>query len=222
MKIVIFEPHPDDLLFGVGHIIFDWIEQKHNIHVITVTDGRACYRKIDELAVKYPEDEVAKMRITEAKKVMNYLRLPIENLHLLYFHDAEGQKYVKEGIKKIKPLIKEAHRIVLPSNNSLHIDHQATHDIAKIAAKELDLKNTEFWVYFIPAYGTFKEDSKEKFFDITLPEKLKQKLQEWLQIYQSQKLIPLTWKLYTRYLKSTKRMRYAIYKFDDIGKYYNF
>jgi len=31
-KIVIFEPHPIDLLMGMGPIIFDWIEEKHDIH----------------------------------------------------------------------------------------------------------------------------------------------------------------------------------------------
>ena len=45
MKIVIFEPHPDDLLFGPGPIMFDWINKGHEIHVVTITDGRACCRE---------------------------------------------------------------------------------------------------------------------------------------------------------------------------------
>ena len=226
MKIVIFEPHPDDLLMGPGHILFDWIEEGHDIHVITVTDGRACYRlsknKIDDIAAKMTEDEVANMRINEAKKTIEFLGLPSQNHHLLHFHDDEGQKYVKEGIEKVKPLIKDANRLFFPSNNNLHVDHQATYDIATGAARDLNLKDIEYWVFFLPTYGKFQEDSKSKLIDITLTEERKEKLQEWLQIYQSHKYIKITWKLYTRYLKFTKQMVYGIYSFQDLGKYYNF
>ena len=163
VKIVIFEPHPDDLLFGPGPILLEWIKEKHEIHIITVTDGRACFRKSDEKNIaEIPEDEVAEMRINEAKKVVKFLGLPEENLHLLYFPDAESQKYVKEGIEKVKPLIRDAERLCLPSNHNLHEDHQATHDIAVGAARELNLQETEFWVYFIPTYGRLNEDSNGK------------------------------------------------------------
>ena len=77
MKIVVFEPHPDDLLFGPGAILLDWIEEKeHDIHIITITDGRACYRLADasdfasKNFVKLPEEKVAEMRINEGKKAI--------------------------------------------------------------------------------------------------------------------------------------------------------
>ncbi|MHA1257343.1 MAG: PIG-L deacetylase family protein, partial [Promethearchaeota archaeon] len=136
----------------------EWInEGNHDIHIITVTDGRACYRFADdalsEEAKNMTENEVAKMRITEAKKAIEFLGLPLENHHLLYFHDADGHKYVKEAIKKVKPIIKDADRIVFPSTHNIHADHQATHDIAIGAAKELNLTNIEYFVYFISSYG---------------------------------------------------------------------
>jgi len=223
-KIVIFEPHPDDLLFGPGPILLEWIKEKqHDIHIVTVTDGRACYRKSDEKdIIEIPEDEVAEMRINEAKKAVEFLGLPQENLHLLKLHDADGQKYVKEGIEKVKPLIRDAERLCLPSNHNLHEDHQATHDIAVGAARELNLSNIEYWVYFIPTYGRLKEDSKDKWVTIKITENGRKKMQDWLQIYQSQRKTKLTWKLYTRGIKSVKQMLYAIFKFEDIGKYHNF
>ena len=70
MKIIIFESHPDDLLFGPGPILLDWIEEGHDIHVITVTDGR---------------------------QAIKYLGIPLDNHHLLNFHDADSLKYVEEG-----------------------------------------------------------------------------------------------------------------------------
>jgi LmbE family N-acetylglucosaminyl deacetylase len=227
MKIFIFEPHPDDLLFGPGPILLNWIKEKENdIHVITVTDGRACYRSgedsYSEDVLTMTEDDVAKMRISEAKQVIKFLGLPAKNHHLFYFHDADGQKYVKEGIMKTIPLIKDGHRLVFPSTNNRHIDHQATHDIAIGAAKELKLKNIEYFVYFIPSYGKFQEDSKKNQFEYTIDESTASFLQKWLEIYQSQAKIKWTWKMYVRFIKKVRTWTYGIYKYDEMGKYFNF
>ncbi|NHJ19504.1 MAG: PIG-L family deacetylase [Candidatus Lokiarchaeota archaeon] len=227
MKIIIFEPHPDDLLFGPGPILLQWIKEgEHNIHVVTVTDGRACYRAskdmLSEDALKMTEDDVADMRINEAKHSIKFLRLPPENHHLFKFHDADGQKYVKEGITKATPLINGFDRIVLPSSHNLHVDHQATHDIAIGAAKELNLVNVEYFVYFIASYGKFKEDSKDKQFNYTIDEETAEILKEWLDIYKSQEKLKWTWKMYSRYLRKIRTWTYAKYNFEDIGKYYNF
>jgi len=226
MKILIFEPHPDDLLFGPGPILLEWIKQKaHEIYIVTVTDGRACFRASDDFlseeAKIMTEDQVAEMRINEAKNSIEFLGIPPENHHLLYFHDADGQKFVKEGIIKVKTLIKDADKIVLPSNHNLHADHQATHDIVKGVAIELSLTEAEYFVYFIASYGKFQEDSKDKQFQYTIDEERAALLSEWLNIYQSQAMIKWTWKMYTRYLKKIRTWTYARYTFNDIGKYYN-
>lgn len=223
----IFEPHPDDILFGPGPILLEWIEEKkHEIHVITVTDGRACYRSGQDVfspeVATLTEDDVANMRIKEAKEAISFLGLPEENHHLLYYHDADGQKYVPEAIEKVKPLIKEADRLVFPSKNNGHEDHQATHDIAKTAAKELGLKKAEYFIYFIPSYGQFKEDSLNKQFEYTISDEKAEILKEWLQIYQSQAKIKFTWKMYNHFLKKIRTWKYGIYEYEDMGKYYNF
>ena len=226
MKIVIFEPHPDDLLLGPGPILLEWIsEGNHDIHIITVTDGRACYRSevdnISEDAARMTEDDVAEMRISEAKKSVDFLGISPENHHIFYFHDAEGQKYVKEGIIKTKHLIKDADKIVFPSNQNLHVDHQATHDIAKGAAIELNLVNAEYFIYLISSYGKFQEDSKDKQFQYTIDEERAAFLSKWLNIYQSQAMMKWTWKMFTTYIKKIRTWTYARFTFNDIGKYYN-
>ena len=68
--------------------------------------------------------------------------------------------------------------------------------VATGAAKELNLKDIEYWVFFVPQYGRFKEDSKDKLVNITLTEERRKELQDWLQVYQSQKFYKNTWKLY--------------------------
>lgn len=226
MKIVIFEPHPDDLLFGPGPILLDWIEEGHEIHVITVTDGRACCRagadvfspEIKDLS----EDDIAQMRTNEAKQAIKYLGIPANQHHLLGFHDADGQKYVKEGIEKVKPIIKDADRLVLSSTNNLHEDHQASHDIAIGTAIELNLTNIEYFVFFEASYGRFKEDSKDKQFEFPISDECRQKLFEWYAIYKSQSYLKYTNKMYIGYLKKVKSMTYGLFQWNDIGKFYNF
>ena len=227
MKTVIFEPHPDDLLFGPGPILLDWInEGNHDIHIVTVTDGRACYRSGDDVFSEdvacMTEDDVAEMRISEAKKAIKFLGIPPENHHLFYFHDSDGHKYVKEGIKKAIPLIKDADRLVLPSTHNLHVDHQATHDIAIGAAIELNVTNIEYFVYFIASYGKFQDDSKDKQLQYIIDDERAALLSEWLNIYQSQSMMKWTWKMYTTYIHKARIWTYARYIFEDIGKYYNF
>jgi len=226
MKIVIFEPHPDDLLFGPGPILLDWIEEGNEIHVITVTDGRACCRAGADVfspEIKaMSEDDIAHMRTDEAKQVITYLGIPLENHHLLNFQDADGQKYVKRAIQKVKPIIKDSDRLVLSSTNNMHEDHQAAHDIAIGAAQELNLTDIEYFVFFIASYGRFQEDSKDKQFEFPISDECRKKLLEWYEIYKSQSHLKYTNRMYKRYLKKVEYMTYARFQWEDIGNYYNF
>jgi LmbE family N-acetylglucosaminyl deacetylase len=227
LKIYIFEPHPDDILFGPGPMLLDWIEEgNHDIHIITITDGRACYsagtgQYTDDVA-QMTEDDVAEMRIQEAKEAAEFLGLPERNHHLLYFHDADGQKYVEEAIEKVKKIVEDPDQFVIPSDNNEHVDHQATHDIAVGVAKELKLTGIDFFVYFIPTYGKFKEDSQDKQIKFTISQDRREKLLEWYQIYQSQHKMKFVNKMYTNFLKNVEERTYALFDYQDLGNYYNF
>ncbi len=226
MKIVIFEPHPDDLLLGAGHFVFDWLKEGHDLHIITITDGSKCYETSpEELSdeIRFMSaDKVRELRFQESKKVIEFLGLSQMNHHYLDFKDADGQKYVEEGIERVKGIIKDANRVVLPSKNNKHKDHQAAHDICMGAAKELNLKNLEYWVYFLPLYGVFNRDSEDKQILINISKTLRSRLLEWLQIYESQSLMPQFWKTLNRFIKYSRTRRIAIFELKDYGKYYNF
>ena len=222
LKIVILEPHPIDLLMSSGPMIFDWIEEGHDIHVITITDGRTFFKKYKDLATKMSEDDIADMRIIEAKKAIEFLKIPAKNLHTLDFENLKSQTSIKKGIERIKPLIKGANRILLPSNKNNDVNHQATYDIVRKVAQDLKLDLIDYWTYFIPGYGKFEEDSKSKLISIKIPKTRRQKLIEWLEIYQSQKLVIENWQEYVKSLSTAKSAKYGIYKFEDLGNYQNF
>lgn len=167
-KIVIFAPHPDDELLGAGGSILKWKDEGYNINIIYITDGRAAYRyerqmgrfdESNELS-KISENELAEIRMKEIDEVIEIINIPKENMHKFNFPDQNAKKHISEGIELSKNIIKDANRIILPSKNNSHEDHQATYDIAVGAAKELNLKDAEFYGYAL--YVAHKEPREKK------------------------------------------------------------
>ena len=159
MKIVVFAPHPDDEIFSCAGSILKWMKEGHNVHIVYVTDNRAFFswgKKNDQIIIeeahKYinlNDDQISEIALEEAKSVAKAFVFPNESVHLLKFHDQDALNQISRGITLIKKIIIDADRIVIPSDNNNHPDHQATHMMAKEAAIELNLLKTEFYVYAI-------------------------------------------------------------------------
>ena len=131
-----------------------WLEEGHDIHIIWFTDGRAGYRKAREEnalddceETKITEDELARIRLAEADAAGEYLGVKKENRHSLKFYDQELQNNIDDAIKEIEEIVIDANRLVIPSANNKHPDHQATHDIAVNVAQQLNLNDVEFYVF---------------------------------------------------------------------------
>jgi LmbE family N-acetylglucosaminyl deacetylase len=159
LKIVIFAPHPDDEIYGCGGTILKWIDEGHELHIVYVTDnrvliswGREHGQLLEKFAIDYldlTEDQIAEICLDEARLVSKAFGLPPENVHLFKFHDQDAINQINVGVQMAKFILKDANRVVLPSDNNNHPDHQATHTIAKAAALELNLTQLEFYVYAI-------------------------------------------------------------------------
>ena len=225
MKIVVFAPHPDDELIGAGGSILEWMEEGHDVHVIYISDGRAAYTyerrmgrlKESEETKTITEERLAEIRMKEVDDVVNFLKLPKKNVYKYKFPDQDVKSYIRDGIKRSKDIVKNASRIVLPSNNESHVDHQATHEIAVGAAKELNLPNLEFYVYAL--YVTNKAPTDKKIKIRTA--KYNKKVFEALLLYKSQQVLDLVW-LSFDVVKKRHFERFAVFKLSDKGKYYNF
>ncbi len=224
MKIVVFAPHPDDELGGAGGSILKWMEEGHEVHIIYISDGRAAYtfeRKMGRLVeaeeTQISEEELVAIRMKEIDDVIEYLNLPRQNIHKFMLPDQDVKNHIKEGIEKSKEIIKDADRIVLPSNNNVHEDHQATYDIAVGAAKELGLKEVEFYSYILYVRNKTPKE-KQVFIDIV---PYRDKVYKALGKYKSQLYIT-TVDMYYKLILRKRKERFGVYSFDDIGKYYNF
>jgi LmbE family N-acetylglucosaminyl deacetylase len=226
-KIVIFAPHPDDEIFACGGTIIKWIREEHDVHLIYVTDNRALIswgqqedQLIQEQAKDYlelSEDQIAKIALEEASMVSKKLGLTQNNIHFYKFYDQEAMKNIEKGVKLSKEIIFDANRIVLPSDNNSHPDHQATHTIAKKAAEELDLKEVEFYVYNIR--GALKIP-KEKQIKVNIVQ-FRPKILEIMKNYKTQLCIKET-KIGLEMLKRRRTERFAIFNFNDINQFVNF
>ena len=193
MKIVIFAPHPDDEIAGCGSML-KWRDEGHDIEIIIVSVGRAAYtyerqmgRLIESEATDITEDELVKIRMKEVEDVFNFLEIPLEKVHRFMLPDQNLKNFIKEGIEKSKPIIKDADRIVLPSNNNTHEDHQATYDIAVGAAKELNLTDMEFYGY---AIYVANKAPREKMVKIKITE-YRDKIFQAISMYKSQLAITI-------------------------------
>lgn len=227
MKIVVFAPHPDDEVYGCGGTILKWMEEGHDIHVIYVTDncalitwGRKNNELIEEEAKEYinlSEEEIGIIGIEEAKKAAKAFGFSKSNIHLFKFHDQDAMNHIKEGVELSMEIIKDADRLVLPSDNNNHPDHQATHMMAKIAAQELNLTNTEFYVYTI--YNVLKAPI-EKHIKIKMVE-YRDKLYDIMKIYKTQITLS-TSKIAWETLRRRRKERFGLFSLKDAGKYYNF
>lgn len=227
MKIVVFAPHPDDEVYGCGGSILKWMEQGHDVHIIYVTDncaliswGRKNNELIEEEAKEYinlTEEEIGKIGLEEARKAAKAFGFPKSNLHLFEFHDQDAMNRINEGIKLIKPIIKDADRLVIPSDNNNHPDHQATHIMAKTAAQELNLTNVEIYVYTL--YNVLKAPI-EKHVKVKMVE-YRDHLYNLMKIYKTQIALS-TSKAAWQALKRKRKERFGVFFLEEAGKYYNF
>jgi LmbE family N-acetylglucosaminyl deacetylase len=227
MKIVIYAPHPDDEIYGAGGSILKWMEEGHDLHIVYVTDNRALitYGKkhnsiIEEEAGDYinlSEEEIGKIGLKEAKIVAKAFGFPDKNVNLFKFHDQDVMNQIEKGVDLSKDIIKDADRIVLPSDNNNHPDHQATHSIAKRAAIALNLENVEFYVYAI--YNLMKAPM-EKQVKVRISD-YRFRVYEIMKNYKTQLLFKdtrLGWQTLTR----KRAERFGVFSLKDVGKFYNF
>ena len=224
LKIIVFAPHPDDESYGTGGSIMKWLEEGHDVHIIWFTDGRAGYRKAGEEntledceATRISEEELATIRLAEADAAGEFLGVKKENRHFLKFYDSELQNHIDEAVEKIKDIVRDAERFVIPSGNNNHKDHQATHDIAIKVAKQLNLNNLEFYIYAL--YNPIKAQG-EHLIKIKLGD-LRFKVYEALKLHKSQFYTKdMGWQ--TEAMKEVRRQRFGFFHLEDKGKFYNF
>ncbi len=220
IKIVAFAPHPDDVTYGCGGSMMKWLEEGHDVHVIWFTDGRACFRKIREVGnfdfskfMAKSEDQIAKIRFNEANNAADHLGIKNDNRHFLNYYDQDLMNNVDAAVEKIKDLVKNSDRFIIPSDNNNHADHQATHDIAINVARKYN-NTVEFYIYAL--YNILKAKG-EHLIKISIGE-LGFKLHDALKCHESQLISHIG----ARRIKRRKFEKFGVFRLEDKNKFYNF
>jgi LmbE family N-acetylglucosaminyl deacetylase len=228
MKIVVFAPHPDDEIFGCGGSILKWMDEGHELHVAYVTDNRALIQwgiKENQLLSEYAkdyinlsEDEIAEIALKEASEVSKAFGFEKANVYSFQIHDQNVMNKLNLGTKLSKEIIKDADRILLPSDNNPHPDHQGTHIIVKRAAKELNLIKAEFYVYVV---HTSLKLPKEKQIRVKV-DPYREKIYDLMGGYKTQLCLKDTRMGWEWVLKKRRYERFGLFKLEDMNKYENF
>jgi LmbE family N-acetylglucosaminyl deacetylase len=170
MNILIITPHPDDEIFGCAGTIDYFVNKKHNVYVIALTDGCNSADK-------------CKIRLTEYIDACDSLGATIIIPSKIF----SDQKLDKEPIAKIADVIYESiiaikpEIVFIPYNKDLNMDHRIVSDASMIACRSqcsnvkelLMYESFESWTqnydipfnpnYFIPINWDTKKNAIEKY-----------------------------------------------------------
>jgi len=160
---------------------------------------------------------LAKKRLAEADAAGEFLGIKKENRHFLKFFDQELRMHIEEAVEKIKDILEDVDRFVIPSANNDHPDHQATYEIAVKVAEELNLKNLEFYVYAL--YNPLKVQD-ENLVKIRIGN-LRFKVYNALKLHKSQFFMH-DMKLQSLAIRGRRRERFGSFKLKDKNNFYNF
>jgi len=124
MKAVVFLPHDDDAIIGLGGSMIKLLERGWDITYVYMTDGRRGSRTLSpEETKKVRAEEAAKER--EVLGIKHYHHFNVEDGTL---SDIPGHKR-HEILEKIKEFTSDADIVFIPSKSEAHVDHKATHDL---------------------------------------------------------------------------------------------
>lgn len=126
MKVLVFAPHNDDEVLGVGGTIAKYARQGHEVYVCEVTSWLQNMESTNSL-----KNEALKAHEILGVKDTIFLDLPVVHLKETPTH-IKNAKFC-DAVNEIKPNI-----VFIPHIGDMHIDHRETADAAMIALRPLE------------------------------------------------------------------------------------
>ncbi len=140
MKILVYAPHNDDEVLGVGGTIAKLSDEGHEVYICEVTRGKQ-QENVDKLRA---EAKTAH-EILGVKETF-FLDLPV--VHLKNLQVSELNKKFLDITKKISPDV-----TFIPHKGDMHIDHYEVAMAAMVALRPVEIPNLKA----IYAYETLSE-----------------------------------------------------------------
>jgi LmbE family N-acetylglucosaminyl deacetylase len=148
--ILIAVPHMDDDVLACGGTIA-LLPEKHHIHVVYATDGKASPAPIVPWRDAVSPD-LGELRVQESRAAMAYLGVPEENSEFLRLPEGKLKTKEKQLVSRLKQLIAQIgpEHIFLPFRYDRHVDHLAMNHAVMVACRACAYQGTlsEYFVYY--------------------------------------------------------------------------
>jgi len=203
MTILVFAPHCDDEIIGVGGTIAKYVKEGKKVVVVIFSYGEHSDPiKKNELVINERKKEAE-----EVKKLLGINKIIFLGVPDSKFWIFSGFKIDKKLIKKVKDIIREydPEEVFIPSKSDTHQDHRKAHNLL---IKILKDKKIKVYSYSVLSPIRLFNNNKPRFYvDISNTYDLKLKA---LDLFKSQQA------LYIDPLMPSIRVR-AIKAGNDIG-----
>lgn len=181
MKALVFAPHDDDLIIGIGGTALKLLDSDWDIKSVQMTDGRHGSNKIDP-------QELVDIRHEEKEKEIDFLGIECE---FLDYEDGNLWDLMQQNSKKIISTLKsiiesfDPDVVFMPARDEGHPDHKATNLLADKALdkSDLDCLRVSYIVWNLPFLEG--ENLAEKVVRVSVEEEYSQKI-EALRLHESQ------------------------------------
>lgn len=182
-KMMVFAPHPDDETLACGGTIIKKIEQRFDVYVTVMTDGRHSHDVTLGLAEPSPET-IAEIRAKEFNEATSILGVNPNNLIVLGFEDGKLKEHMTEARERTVRILRQVRpsEIYMPYRNDANEDHRTTYEIVAHAVTEADLLPK---TYEYPVWNGRTLDSELKSLVIDIHRELGRKI-EAISKYKSQ------------------------------------
>lgn len=144
MKVLVFAPHPDDEVLGVGGTIAKRVAQKNDVYVCVVTKGRQPL--FDERTTARGRNECRKADNLLGVKETFFLDFPAVMLETVPRYELNGR--ISDLLQKIEP-----EEVYIPHRGDMQLDHKMIVDACMVALRP----KYEHKVKRIYAYETLSE-----------------------------------------------------------------
>lgn len=121
MKVLVFAPHNDDEILGVGGTIKKYINEGHEVYICEVTAG---------LMYKMLQDEAKKAHNYLGIRKTFFLNLPVGELKMLKTKEINTK--IDEVVKEVRPDI-----AYVPFLGDMHLDHREVTEAAMVALRPI-------------------------------------------------------------------------------------
>jgi len=155
MRLLYILPHPDDESFGPGPVINKYLNEGHEVHLLTLTKGGATKQRF---RLKLSVEQMGEVRYNEMLDVQKVLKLTsmtvldLPDGGLKEMDPRQIEKTIEHYILKIKPNILITYPV---SGISGFYDHLVCHAVVKRVF--LELKENHNWLKRLAFFGVTEE-----------------------------------------------------------------